>query len=131
MSFKIPFLHQLINPSQFIELIAPLFQRWSGTELVLFQTLDLGVWNMNTTLSLDVSTPRNLSYKRIIGNFLTIYDDTGKPWDGSFGDGIASISPDTASAMTTITQKAGGFFNNTSFQSTAATRGSLILCYTT
>lgn len=131
-NFRVPFRIN-DNPALF-EWFTRFFGRWSTSDLILFRKVTIGDWDMDATASVNVTyknTNDVFTFKRILGVFVTIYnDDFDKKYDCSnIKDGLDSIEIDDTDI--TITRTASGFFDNTSFDSTSIdTRGDLLICYT-
>lgn len=114
----------------------------SGTYSIRFddyglrrKTYEIGAWDM--TSSSHAAVPHNLGeqkWKSICSSELILRNDTGdKLYGGGYSVGVSGLNDASVSGINSsravLTRRDGGFFDTSSFNSTALSRGKLTLWY--
>ena len=101
-----------------------------GSVGLLPKVIEIGIWDMDATAQVSVAHGLTVSDIRSI-TAVIILDASANRYDinvdDSTGTGTAGISLTPTNVV--LDRKSGGFFDNTSFDSTAASRGQLVIWY--
>ena len=128
--------------SNLINWLSAIFSRISGGNLIKYIVVEIGEWDMDATASVTVSYKQavaDINYKRVLGVMVQIFKDgSTESYFPDFVDGgMTSVYVDNSTKNVTLTRKASGFFDNTSYDETSSTspvlesRGRITLCLST
>lgn len=101
-----------------------------GSDLFLKIKLDIGAWNMDSTATLNVA--HGLDHSKIISVMPMIRNDVGTfRWPIDFYDVVTGVSGFCAVDATNVTlgRVTSGFFDNTTFDDTGISRGTILIEY--
>lgn len=130
-NFKIPLFQPQVTTEDIFEWLRNLFGRWSATDLVLVRIIPIGIWNMDSTLSITLNLGDDIAIKRIIGIKVMITNDAE---DKRYEASLVSFGFDSARVEGTdiiLIRTLGGFFDSIAFRSVLVDRGDVSICYTT
>lgn len=107
-------------------------------EILRFKIIDIGDWNMDTTLAVGVSHGLTASKIRTLqvvirGDVGSIFDDSHIPLDFSdltnVPDGSFRVGPNPDEAVIALNRRAGGIFDSSLFNATSYNRGWITIGY--
>lgn len=131
-NFRIPYFTIPSTAEAIYGWLSPLFNRWAGSALLKTAFIDLPGWNMDTTGSITVAYDPSVTFKRIAGIKIEIFNDSMTQLiDASFGGGISLVYSESTSSNIIITRLLAGMFDNTNFDDDTISRGQVTIWFTT
>ena len=129
MTFKIPTFTRRTDALSIWNYFNELVSRWSKSDLLKSFDINLPVWDMDTTDSINILLPVGINVNTIRDITLLINNDDSSTiyFPGLIKDGIESVTINVPISEITLSRVVGGVFDSTDFNDTSISRGKIII----